>query len=148
VIVKNGASRTENARVTSPGARTLVRYKSLPTRESLRVRSPKRTQHAHSRTSGSLHRTHQDKGPHMLPVITVKLPFIIQFHPHHLRITSFFPSRSQNIWDHKIGLVQYQLKGLLNQEKIWSKTNDKKKKNKMVNTLYPYNGRVDEAPSP
>jgi hypothetical protein len=58
----------------------------------------------------------------MLSVITVKLPFIIQFHPHHLRITVFFPSRSQNIWDHKIGLVQYQLKGLLNQEKIWTRS--------------------------
>ena len=46
--VKNGVSRTENTRVTSPGVRTLVRYKSLPTRESLRVRSPERTQHAHS----------------------------------------------------------------------------------------------------
>ena len=46
--VKNGVSRTENARVTSSGARTLVRYKSLPTRESLRLRSPKRTQHTHN----------------------------------------------------------------------------------------------------
>ena len=27
-------------------------------------------------TSGSLHRTRPDKGPHMLPVITVKLSFI------------------------------------------------------------------------
>jgi hypothetical protein len=73
-------------------------------------------------TSGSLHRTRQDKGSHMLTVITVKLPFIFQFHPHHLLITAFFPSRSQNIWDHKIGLVQYQLKGLLKQEKIWTRS--------------------------
>jgi hypothetical protein len=35
-------------------------------------------------TPGSLHRTCQDKGSHMLPVITVKQPFITQFHPHHL----------------------------------------------------------------
>jgi hypothetical protein len=48
VIVEKGKDRrTENARMTSQGARTLVRYKSLPTRESLRVRSPERTQHVY-----------------------------------------------------------------------------------------------------
>ena len=42
-------------------------------------------------TSGSLHRTRRDKEPHMLPVITVKLPFITLFHPHRLRIPRSFP---------------------------------------------------------
>ncbi len=47
-------------------------------------------------TSGSLHRTRQDKGSHMLTVITVKLPFITQFHPHHLlNHTGSFPQDSQ-----------------------------------------------------
>jgi len=39
--------------MTSPGVRTLVRYKSLPTRESLRVRSPERTQYAYSSAPSS-----------------------------------------------------------------------------------------------
>ena len=45
--------------MTSSGARTLVRYKSLPTRESLRVRSPERTQYAYSSAPSS--KEHREK---------------------------------------------------------------------------------------
>ena len=64
-------------------------------------------------TSGTLHRTRQDKEPHMLPVITVKLSFITQFHPHHLDISRFFPKDPQNRWgpqNNKIGISLVQLK--------------------------------------
>ena len=64
-------------------------------------------------TSGSLHRTRQDKGPHMLTVITVKLSFITQFHPHHLVIPRLFPKDPQNNWgpqNNKIGISLVELK--------------------------------------
>ena len=77
-------------------------------------------------TSGSLHRTRQDKGPHMLPVITVKLSFILpQIHPHHLPISRFFPKDPQNSWgpqNNKIGISLVHLKYPLKHEKIWTRS--------------------------
>ncbi len=64
-------------------------------------------------TSGSLHRTRQDKGSHMLTVITVNLSFITQFHPHPLVIPRFFPKDPQNRWgpqNNKIVISLVQLK--------------------------------------
>jgi hypothetical protein len=50
----------------------------------------------------------------MLPVITVKLSFILpQIHPHHLPISRFFPKDPQNSWgpqNNKIGISLVQLK--------------------------------------
>ena len=71
------------------------------------------TQSGRYLTSGSLHRTRQDKGTHMLSVITVKLSFITQFHPHHLDIPRFFPKDPQNNWgpqNNKIGISLVELK--------------------------------------
>ena len=73
-------------------------------------------------TSGSIHRTRQDKRPHKLSVITVKLLFITEFHPHHLDIPGSFPKDPKITGTIKQGLVLCKLKYSLKQEKIWTRS--------------------------
>ena len=83
-------------------------------------------------TSGSLHRTRQDRGRtcwHVARHYCQAIVYLPQIHPHHLPISRFFPKDPQNSWgpqNNKIGIslvhLKYPLKTREDLDQIFQKS--------------------------